>query len=285
MPGIGRFVELLKGDRPVRNLAGRLLWQTGLCRRFTIRKDGYSLRFFPSSVSCAYWIDPDARVEDERVVTRMLDPGGTYVDVGANVGTLAAAAAMKVGPSGRVVAVEANPTIAGFLRENMLLNGFGHVQVHNRAVGSVPGTIRISQRRADDMNFVSAGTDGDGVTVEMTTLDDLAGGLGTIDLLKIDVEGFEKFVLEGAAKTLSVARNVYIELFDENFARYGYGSREILCRLEAAGFTCFVVGQDDVLTEGAPDAALCLNVLATHDASDLERRGFRLPASVRCSGA
>jgi FkbM family methyltransferase len=283
MPGIGRFVELLKGDRPVRNLAGRLLWQTGLCRRFTIRKDGYSLRFFPSSVSCAYWIDPDARADDERVVTRMLDPGGTYVDVGANVGTLAAAAAMKVGPSGRVVAVEANPTIAGFLRENMLLNGFGHVQVHNRAVGSAPGTIRISQRRADDMNFVS--DEGDGITVEMTTLDDLAGGLGTIDLLKIDVEGFEKFVLEGAAKTLAAARNVYIELFDENFARYGYGSREILGRLEAAGFTCFVVGQDDILTEGAPDAALCLNVLATRDASELERRGFRLPASVRCSGA
>ena len=113
------------------------------------------MRFFPSSVSCAYWIDPDARADDERVVTRLLDPGGTYVDVGANVGTLAAAAAAKVGPSGRVVAVEANPTIAGFLRENMRLNGFGHVQVHNRAVGSAPGTIRISQRRADDMNFVS----------------------------------------------------------------------------------------------------------------------------------
>ena len=76
------MVELLKGDRPVRNLAGRLLWQTGLCRRFTIRKDGYVLRFFPSSVSCAYWIDPDARADDERVVTRLLDPGGTYVDVG-----------------------------------------------------------------------------------------------------------------------------------------------------------------------------------------------------------
>jgi FkbM family methyltransferase len=283
MPGIGRLVELLRGERPVRNLAGRLLWQTGLCRRFTIRKDGYRLRFFPSSVSCAYWIDPDARADDERVVTRLLDPGGTYVDVGANVGTLAAAAAARVGPSGRVVAVEANPTIAGFLQENMRLNGFGHVQVHNRAVGSAPGTIRVSQRRADDMNFVSA--EGDGVTVEMTTLDDLAGDLGSIDLLKIDVEGFEKFVLEGAARTLAAARNVYIELFDENFARYGYGSREILDRLKAAGFTCLTVQPDGSLSADEPDTTLCLNVLATRDANALERRGFRMPASVKYSSA
>ena len=183
-------------------------------------------------------------------MTRLLDPGGTYVDVGANVGTLAAAAAAKVGPSGRVHAVEANPTIAGFLLENMRLNGFSHVHVHNRAVGAAPGTIRISQRRADDMNFVSA--DGDGITVEMTTLDDLAGDLGSIDLLKIDVEGFEKFVLEGAAKTLAAARNVYIELFDENFARYGYGSREILDRLTAAGFTCFVGRTGRHLDRGRP---------------------------------
>jgi hypothetical protein len=59
----GRLAELLKGERPIRNLVGRLLWQTGLCRRFTIRKNGYVLRFFPSSVSCAYWIDPDARAD------------------------------------------------------------------------------------------------------------------------------------------------------------------------------------------------------------------------------
>jgi hypothetical protein len=157
------------------------------------------------------------------------------------------------------------------------------VQVHNRAVGSTSGTIRISQRRADDMNFVSA--EGDGVTVEMTTLDDLAGDLGSIDLLKIDVEGFEKFVLEGAVKTLAGARNVYIELFDENFARYGYSSREILDCLKAAGFACLTIQPDGSLSADEPDTTLCLNVLATRDAPYLERHGFRIPASFKYSGA
>ena len=259
----GRLADLIRGDRPVRNLTGRLLWQTGLCRHFTIPKDGYRLRFFPSSVSCAYWIDPEARAADERIVTRLLGPGATYVDVGANVGTLAAAAAARVGPGGTVHAIEANPTIAGFLRENMRLNGFDQVTVHNVAVGAGPGTIRISQRRADDMNFVSA--DGDGVAVELTTLDTLLGGLERIDLLKIDVEGFEKFVLDGAARVLSVSRNVYIELFDENSARYGYGAAEILERLRRHGFACHVMGPDGTLRDGAAGFDECLNVLATRD--------------------
>ena len=263
------------------DLAGRLLWQTGLCRHFTIRKNGYVLRFFPSSVSCAYWIDPDARADDERVVIAcsiVEEPMSMSAPMSVR---FAAVAAVKVGPSGRVHAVEANPTIAGFLQENMRLNGFSHVHVHIQAVGSAPGTIRISQRRADDMNFVS--TDGDGITVEMTTLDSLAGDLGTIDLLKIDVEGFEKFVLEGAARPWR-RQGTFISSFStENFARYGYGSREILDRLQAAGFTCFVVEQDGTLSEGAPDTSICLNVLATRDAAYLERRGFRIPAAVRCS--
>ena len=267
----GRLADLIRGDRPVRNLTGRLLWQTGLCRHFTSPKDGYRLRFFPSSVSCAYWIDPEARAADERIVTRLLGPGATYVDVGANVGTLAAAAAARVGPGGTVHAIEANPTIAGFLRENMRLNGFDQVTVHNVAVGAEPGTIRISQRRADDMNFVSAG--GDGVAVELTTLDTLLGGLERIDLLKIDVEGFEKFVLDGAAKVLSVSWNVYIELFDENSARYGYGAAEILERLRRYGFACHVMGPDGNLRDGAAGFDECLNVLATRDPGAPERVG------------
>ena len=79
----------------------------------------------------------------------------------------------------------------------------------------------------------------------------------------------------------AATRNVYIELFDENFARYGYGSREILDRLRAAGFICFAVERDGTLNEGVHDASICLNVLATRDVAYLERRGFRIPAAVR----
>jgi FkbM family methyltransferase len=276
---VKRLWTFATGERPVRNAAARVLWATGLCRHFVISRPGFFIRFHPSSVSCTYWVDPEARAEDERIISALLLPGSTYVDVGANVGTLALVGASKVGPRGRVVAIEANPRTAGFLEENVRENGMTQVAVVRAAVGDHEGTITIENRRADDMNQVS--TQGSGESVSMHKLDTLLAELKTVRLLKVDVEGFEKFVLAGAPRTLAKTDFVFIEIIAATAEHFGYDASEILDLLKDAGFECFhAVGENS--WEAADMKALSSsgeNILAVKDRRLAEAAGLVLSGS------
>ncbi|MDW8320126.1 MAG: FkbM family methyltransferase, partial [Armatimonadota bacterium] len=106
----------------------RLLVWSGLCRFWYIPRDGYRLRFYPSSVSMALWEYPEGWRQDSKVLRQLLRPGDVYIDVGANIGHLALEAAQCVGEAGQVYAFEAHPTIAQYLRENVQLNRFSNVR-------------------------------------------------------------------------------------------------------------------------------------------------------------
>src|SRR5262249_18542532 len=161
------------------------------------KTDLYRLRFFPTALSCAMWTDPGARRADEAFFRRVLRPGDTVVDVGANVGTLTLTAAALVGPEGRVWAIEPHPRPLRYLCANVALNGFANVRTVHAAAGESDGLLRLTDSRLDDQNRVSA--DGPGVSVPVRRLDDVVPE-GPVRLLKIDVEGFELFVLRGARR-------------------------------------------------------------------------------------
>lgn len=82
-----RLRKLRQHRRPVRFVAGRILWRTGLSPLFVSEMPrGYRIRFYPSSISAALWSDPDSRSEDEDFVWSVLRPGDRYIDAGANIG-------------------------------------------------------------------------------------------------------------------------------------------------------------------------------------------------------
>jgi FkbM family methyltransferase len=158
--------------------------------------------------------------------------GSTVIDVGANVGSFT----LRHGLAGaNVFAIEPNPDTYGRLRWNLNANG---VAANTRccALGA----------RASRGMFAGHGTrtrvdvgDGD---VEIETLDDAAAQLGTIDLLKIDVEGAEVEVLLGAERTLDRVRRVVLEWHEEELLddvrtilrRHGFG--EVGLRVRGAWF-------------------------------------------------
>jgi FkbM family methyltransferase len=232
------YLTILRAQpRPLKFLMSRLLMSSGCSTLFFIEQDGFRLRFFPSSLSAALWIDPDDRKDDAAFFRDYLRAGDTVIDAGANVGSLALLAATIVGESGRVLAVEPHPRIFGFLRHNLALNRAVNVRAENTALGEAPGELSFSDTRADDENSVQRS--GSGIRVPVTTLDLLAADLGPVALLKIDVEGFEIAVLHGATGVLRRTACVYCESFEQNLQKLGWSTSDLIRKLEEAGLQVF----------------------------------------------
>jgi FkbM family methyltransferase len=175
--------------------------------------------------------------EDEEVIMSLLKEGDVYVDVGANIGTTTLAGALSVGASGKVIAFEAHPRTVKGLQKSIDLNPKlkERTSVRFVAIGQEVGITHISDLAMDDINFL---TD-KGIEVPLSTLDVELADVKHIDLIKIDVEGYEKQVFEGAKETLKKTKQIYFESFEPNFTRFNYTLDDILEQLAKANFTVY----------------------------------------------
>jgi FkbM family methyltransferase len=136
----------------------------------------------------------------QRLIDALAGPGATVVDVGANIGYNTVYAAQRVGPRGRVIAVEPAQDNLAVLYANVLGNDLRQVTVFPVAAGRTAGVQAFFLRGAVSAvnslypdSFYAAVTDT--VQVSIAPLDDLVAGVP--DLVKIDVEGAELEVLAG----------------------------------------------------------------------------------------
>ena len=218
-----------------RYLLSRVLMRSGICRFLTFVTHGQRLRFYPTDLSAELWYNPDGRASDNRLIKAYLRPGDCYIDVGANIGSTVIAGAAEVGLSGHVLAVEPHPRIFRYMIENVKLNGLTNVIARNVALAATPGSASFSDARSDDLNHIEPAGNG-ALAVELATLDSLAYEFPAIDLLKIDVEGFEAQVLAGAQDTLWKTNAIYIEIADGFLRNYGSSASGVIGTLQAAGF-------------------------------------------------
>jgi FkbM family methyltransferase len=123
-----------------------------------------------------------------------LAPSDVFVDVGANCGTFTLFAARMLSRSGRVVAIEPSAVMTSRLRFNVAANGFDNVQIFETAVGPEAGSATLyvdeSHRGMSSLSAIDGYTR---TTVPVATLQSIIAqaGVGRIDALKIDIEGFE----------------------------------------------------------------------------------------------
>lgn len=264
---------------PVRFLLAKLLMLTGACRFFTIPQKGYRLRFHNSNVAMYRWIAPLDQNEDLEFFRAYLKPGDTVVDVGANIGETVLTESLAVGPSGRVLAFEPHPRTFRFLTQNLELNQVRNVEAHNLGLGEKPGTVSFSDSKRDDMNRV--GGDDSGLQVRIAMLDEFAPGT-RVQLLKVDVEGYEKFVFAGAPELLKRTECIYFEVSDTHFGWFGYSTRELLEVLSQAGFQLFRVAGSTRITP-ITTAFVPLhfeNLVALRDAAAFQQRsGWRIESA------
>jgi FkbM family methyltransferase len=151
-----------------------------------------------------------------RVVTRLLAPGMTFIDVGANIGLLTLAGARAVGSSGKVLAIEPLPLAYELLNRGLALNELEHrVETKCQALGARPERRKffVSPVLGHSSFFHSqASVKGSAseIEVDVVLLDDLISAGERVDLVKIDVEGAELVVLEGMSRIIADNPNLTI---------------------------------------------------------------------------
>lgn len=165
-------------------------------------------------------------------VAHYLRPGDAVIDVGANMGAYTLLAAGLVGEAGRVEAFEAGTLSLQRLRENVSLNAFEkRVRIHAAAASDAPGVVRFTQDH-DTTNRIASGGAADGsietqagaIDVPAVRLDDALAG-GRFAFAKVDVEGAEFRVLQGAPRLLA-ERNPPVWLIELSEAVRSYGGTE-----------------------------------------------------------
>jgi len=150
----------------------------------------------------------------ERAILRLLKPGDRVIEVGANVGYYTLIMGAAIGPEGQLDAFEANPQIARLLLRSVGCSGrLGHVRVREQIVADRSGTMQlyVSDRYAGAGNLVEHGWGvGDDTRVverEAVRLDDLFADQ-TIDFIRIDTEGAELLILNGALELLRRSESI-----------------------------------------------------------------------------
>ena len=161
-----------------------------------------------------FWGDYDPRIT--RLCVGALEPGEVMLDIGANYGEIAIAAARKIGPRGAVHAFEPNAKVAAYLRRSAELNRFAHLVVHEVALGSADGvgelrgegghhsgtgSLLTTAEAASSMSPAEVGRWEERVSYGAVTVRAAGDYLrqvvqGPIAVVKIDVEGMEGPILE-----------------------------------------------------------------------------------------
>lgn len=181
-------------------------------------------------------------------IARLVPPGGSVVDAGANVGYMSVLGAVAAGPGGRVQSFEPHPDLVAVLGRNATAsarqNRAAPITVHAAALGDRAGTAELllpEEFTANDgtarvVVHAEQAARGRTIAVPLVAMDDVIGG-GRVDVLKIDVEGFEPQVLKGAARTLAAHRIRHV-VFEDHDVQHS----EAVRLLRDAGYRLFALG-------------------------------------------
>ncbi len=185
------------------------------------------------------WYCGLAEYEDMSFVLDMLHSGELFVDVGANIGSYSILAATK---GARVIAIEPVPSTFKVLKQNILLNELDEqIEVMNIGLGSKEENLKFSIKQGATNHVLNKEEKTkQSVKVLVRSLDDVLDGR-IPKIIKIDVEGFETKVIEGARKTLANPNllAVIMEL-NGSGAYYGFDEDTLHKKMLSLNFNSYI---------------------------------------------
>lgn len=148
-------------------------------------------------------------VNEAVLVNSLLKPGSMVVDVGANIGYYVLLIARAVGANGRIIAFEPESDNLVELQMNVEGNRLSNVDVRPVAVGAEAGQVAFETGLNGRICLDTVATSP--VMVPVVTLDTAL--TGRVEFIKVDVEGYEGYVLGGAESTIKQWRpNLFVEI-------------------------------------------------------------------------
>jgi len=140
-----------------------------------------------------------------QLLEQTLRPGMTVVDIGSNIGYYALLEARLVGSSGKVIAIEPVPQNAAQLRENVRTNGHANIEIHELAIGERSGAQVIYLSSKSNHHSLLPTPSAPTVKVMVSTLDNFVFSthLPSLELIRMDLEGYEIETLSGMRNTLA----------------------------------------------------------------------------------
>jgi FkbM family methyltransferase len=174
---------------------------------------------------------------------KLTQPGFRVLDIGANIGFFSVQLSKWVGAEGIVLAIEPQTENFRLLESNVRANHLTNVHLHHAAVGNRDGTASLflsNWNGGMHRLYESVCCTSDTESVRITTVDSIVANQ-QIDLIKIDIEGYEFFALEGAKNCLQ--KNPHIKIISEYCAlsaiEAGASPLAMLRYLEGLGFQAF----------------------------------------------
>lgn len=174
-----------------------------------------------------------------QLLENYLKEGSTFLDIGANIGLMSVIASNYVGTKGIVYAVEANPHTVPILQANVDLNACKNVEVIPVALSDTSGTAVLFENwkvNRGGASLISQSSEERGVEVKMERLDDLFDENTPVQLVKIDVEGFEPQVLRGGMNWFRKQQPVFIiEVSEKREKEVGPSPAEVMELVQTIG--------------------------------------------------
>jgi FkbM family methyltransferase len=169
-----------------------------------------------------------------------VDTGTTVIDVGANIGFFTVRFARWVGSEGRVIAIEPEAENIRRLRRRInRANIRGHIDVVEGVAAEMPGSLHLTLNPHHPADHRIGST---GVIVRSWTIDEIVGAhqWPKVSLIKIDVQGAEVRVLQGARETIARSHPaLFVEVDDDCLVAAGFSAEQLFNEIEGLGYRIY----------------------------------------------
>ena len=183
----------------------------------------------------------------------LVQKGFNIIDVGANMGETTLNFAKLVGNTGKVLSLEPDPGNFRKLSENIYQNNFSNIKLLNIGAGNQHSFFNLSMADINNTgkNRVRETSESKENMVEINTLESITAkeNITKVDFIKIDVEGYEMKVLQGAENIINTHKPIlFIELDDNNLREQNDTAADLVKFLEERNYSVKNAGTDAVIT-------------------------------------